>query len=76
MKVKVRIALVVTLFLLAYMFCIWLLFPPTIPRRMPEPLTPEQKAHFEERFRFHGIWAAECDPEGCWFERKGRKCQL
>jgi len=75
-NVKVRIAIVATLFLLAYMLILWLIFPPPIPRWQPEPLTPERKAWLQERFRYHGIEAAICEGEVCWFIREGRRCRL
>ena len=76
MTVKVRIAIVVTLFLLAYMFCVWLLFPPTIPRHLPAPLTEKERAWIEKRFRNHGIEAAICEGGDCYFYRDGQKCRL
>jgi hypothetical protein len=32
--------------------------------------------YYTERLEFHGIWIAECDGDGCWFERDGEKCRL
>lgn len=75
MTIKVRIAIVVTLFLVGYMICLWLLFPPTIPRRLPA-MTAQEKAWIEERFRYHGIDSAVCEGEVCYFYRDGRKCRL
>jgi|GEM_PF-7133978 len=71
-----KIAAVVTVFLVGYMLCIWLIYPPTIPRQLPPPLTEQEKAQIQERFRYHGIWAAECEGDNCWFIRDGKRCRL
>ena len=54
----------------AMLFC-----APIIEREIRE-LTDAEKAYFEERFRYHGIEAAICEGEVCYFYRDGRKCRL
>ena len=76
MSPKIKIAIVATLFLVAYMLCIWLIYPPTIPRRLPDQPTAAEKAWIEQRFRYHGIEACICEGDRCWFIRDGKRCRL
>jgi len=79
-KVRLKIALVATVFLIAFMAIIWLLTCTALPE---PPATaalrdwkPGEKEWTEQRFRYHGIDACVCDSSGCWFERDGKKCRL
>jgi hypothetical protein len=44
----------------------------------PAPIDYSQPemGYYTERLTFHGVWIAECEGQGCEFERDGEKCRL
>lgn len=77
-----RIAIVATLFLIAYMFVLWLLFWP-VPGANRPPLrqyTPQERKAIKARLVYHGLqhevsiiygW-----PDNPYFIRNGRRCKF